>query len=40
MKENSGRFKLACTSQLLEGDIYNQLSISGEVTLSEEILNN
>ena len=38
-KENSGRFKLTCTSQLLEGDLYNQLGMLGEGVLSEEILN-
>ena len=28
MQENSGRFQLACTSQLLEGDLYDQLGMS------------
>ena len=39
MKENSSRFKLAYASQLLEGDLYSQLGMSGEGVLSEEILN-
>ena len=40
MKENSSRFKLACISQLLEGDLCDQLGMLGEGILSEEILNN
>ena len=40
MKENSSRFKLAHVSQLLKGDLHNQLSMLEEGLLSKEILNN
>ena len=38
MKENSNRFRLACTSPTLEGNLYHELGPSGEGPLSRDIL--
>ena len=40
MKENSGRFRLACLYPFLEGYIFSQLRISGEGFLADNILSN
>ena len=38
MKENTGRFKLACLLPLLEGDLPEELGISGEGKLMKDVL--
>ena len=38
IKEKTGRFKLAYLLSLLEGDLCNELGISGESKLSEDML--
>ena len=38
MKENSSRFRLACISPLLEGNLHHELGPSGEGPLSRDIL--
>ena len=40
MKKNSSRFKLACNSFLLEGNLHLELGLSDEGKLAEEILSN
>ena len=40
MQKNSDRFQLAHVLPLLEGDLYNQLGMSGESVLSKELLEN
>ena len=40
MKENSERFRLAYSSQLLEGNLCKELGLSGKNSLIEDILKN
>ena len=40
MKDNSARFRLVWSSPFLEGDVYSQLSMSGEGVLADDILIN
>ena len=39
-KDNSGRFRLSCSSPLIKGYIYSQLGMPGEGVLADEILSN